>query len=86
MNESINEITIDQQLEKKIEQFHDYFTIEQDININVTPLPSDEIIPDHESFVRNMPYSFRLASEVSSLEASALRPLRNHELYPNHGR
>jgi hypothetical protein len=67
----------DSALAKKLEQFHEYFTIEQDININVTPLPDDEAVPEYEDFVRNMPYSFRLASEVSSLEASSLRPLRN---------
>lgn len=73
----MNDETTDLQLEKKIAQFNEYFTIEQDVNINVTPLEENETIPDYEYFVRHMPYSFRLASEVSSLEASALRPLRN---------
>jgi hypothetical protein len=62
---------------QKLAQFNDYFTIEQDLNVNVIPLEDERVLPSYDSFIRNMPYSFRLASEVSTLEASALRPLRN---------
>ncbi len=77
MNDSTDNNQTKQQLEDKMDQFNEYFTIEQDININVTPIKDHEQLPDYDDFIRNMPYSFRLASEVSSLEASALRPLRN---------
>ncbi|MCJ8274359.1 MAG: hypothetical protein MJK04_33790, partial [Psychrosphaera sp.] len=57
----------DLELERKLAQFKEYFTIEQDINVNVIPLDLDEPLPSYDSFIRNMPYSFRLASEVSSI-------------------
>jgi hypothetical protein len=65
------------EFERKMTQFNEYFSIEQDINVNVIPLELDDPLPSDESFIRNMPYSFRLASEVSTIEAAALRPLRN---------
>lgn len=64
-------------LADKIAQFKEYFTVEQDVNINVVPVSDQHSLPGYDEFIRNMPYSFRLASEVASLEAAALRPLRN---------
>ena len=62
--------------EQKQAQFDEYFMIDQDINVNLVPLEM-KILPSQETFERNIPYSFRLASEVTNLEASAIRPLRN---------
>ena len=64
-------------LERKLELFNEYFMIDQDVNVNVIPFEQDYQLPSYDQFIRDMPYSFRLASEVSTLEASAIRPLRN---------
>lgn len=64
-------------LTRKLELFNEYFTIEQDVNVNVIPMEKDFLLPNFDQFIRDMPYSFRLASEVSTLEASSIRPLRN---------
>ena len=67
----------DAQLARKQQLFNEYFTINQDVNVNVIPCENDFQLPSYDQFVREMPYSFRLASEVSTLEASSIRPLRN---------
>ncbi len=57
--------------------FSEYFSVEQDIGVNVIPFEPNAVLPSYDAFVRLMPYSFRLASEVSGIESQALRALRN---------
>jgi hypothetical protein len=61
----------------KLAQFNEYFTIDHDVNVNVIPQLVEQTLPSYKQFIADMPHSFRLASEVSTLEATALRPLRN---------
>lgn len=63
--------------QEKMELFSEYFSIEQDISVNILPLEAGSALPSYGHFIRHMPYSFRLASEVSSIEAQSLRSLRN---------
>lgn len=64
-------------LEQKKAQFDEYFSIAYRMNVNVRPLAEDEDIPDEDEIEQRMPYAFRIASEMASIEAQAIRPLRN---------
>ena len=64
-------------LEQKKAQFDEYFSIAYRMNVNVRPLEDDEEIPDEDEIEERMPYAFRIASEMASIEAQAIRPLRN---------
>ena len=64
-------------LEQKKAQFDEYFSIAYRMNVNVRPLEDDENIPDEDEIEERMPYAFRIASEMASIEAQAIRPLRN---------
>ena len=64
-------------LEQKQAQFDEYFSIAYRMNVNVRPLEDDEDIPDEDAIEERMPYAFRIASEMASIEAQAIRPLRN---------
>ncbi|NRA61442.1 MAG: PilZ domain-containing protein [Psychrobium sp.] len=62
-----------------------FFSIEHDFEVHATPMPLDSVLPSEDDFLRQMPASFRLASQLNELESSALRPLRQlgdsaHEL------
>lgn len=63
-------------LEQKQLQYSEFFTIKHGLNVNVTGLSTDYILPSMAMFTAGMPYAFRIASEVSSLDAKALGPLR----------
>ena len=63
--------------EDKLQQYHQYFTIEHQLKVNVLPLDSEFRLPDIEDLASHMPYAFRMASELAQLEAKALRPLRH---------
>lgn len=64
-------------LEEKKAQFDEYFSIQHNVNINVKPLAEGESVPSEAGLEQAMPYAFRVASEMASIEAQALRPLRH---------
>lgn len=64
-------------LEQKLEQFHEFFTIKHNIKINLKELDDNFALPGTHDFTDYMPYAFRIASEVSTLDSKALRPLRH---------
>jgi hypothetical protein len=64
-------------LDEKKAQFDEYFSIASGINVNVRPLEDNEAVPDEEGIEEAMPYAFRIASEMATIEAQAIRPLRN---------
>ena len=64
-------------LDEKKAQFDEYFSIASGINVNVRPLENNEAVPDDEGIEEAMPYAFRIASEMATIEAQAIRPLRN---------
>lgn len=59
---------------EKYQQLSEYFQIDYRANASIIPV---EQLPDVESFEQNTPILFRLASEIATLEQSALRPLRH---------
>lgn len=64
-------------LEQKLAQFHEFFTIKHKLNVNMNCLGKDFVLPSTERLVDNMPYAFKIASEISGLDTQSLRPLRN---------
>lgn len=60
--------------EDKLAQYQEFFAIEHDFTINVTPI-TDEM-NSYEQFVAKMPMPFKLASEVTVIDQAALRPLQ----------
>lgn len=63
--------------EEKREQFREYFAVKHETNINITPAADNQPLPDVEHLTEHMPYAFRIASDISTIEAKAIRPLRN---------
>ncbi|XOV78232.1 MAG: PilZ domain-containing protein [Aestuariibacter sp.] len=61
----------------KKQQFNEFFNIEHDINVNIVPLAPEFELPEIEDIEQHMPYAFRMASEISTIESKAIRPLRN---------
>lgn len=64
-------------LEEKKQLFGEFFRIKHPLKINLSMLEPNSPLPDVDSLTQVMPYAFRVASELSSIEAQALRPLRN---------
>ncbi|GAC14177.1 PilZ domain-containing protein [Aliiglaciecola lipolytica] len=64
-------------LEQKMAQFHEFFTIKHQLNVNMIPVADGFQLPSLDDLVSQMPYAFKMASEMSSIDAQALRPLRN---------
>ncbi|MBD3584857.1 PilZ domain-containing protein [Salinimonas sp. HHU 13199] len=63
-------------LEEKKAQFDEFYVINHELKANIKPLGSDEVLPAYSELEDSMPYAFRIASEMSALDAAALRPLR----------
>ncbi|RDV27484.1 PilZ domain-containing protein [Alteromonas aestuariivivens] len=64
-------------LEQKQAQFAEYFMIHHSLRINIALLPKDASLPPEDQLADHMPYAFRMASELATIDAQALRPLRN---------
>jgi len=64
-------------LEDKLAQFHEFFTIKHSLSVNLKPLGSEFAVPDKDALVKSMPYAFKIAAQMSEIETKALRPLRN---------
>ncbi|WP_026294382.1 PilZ domain-containing protein [Salinimonas chungwhensis] len=63
-------------LEEKKAQFDEFFVISHELKVNIKPLGADEVLPHQSELEDTMPYAFRIAAEMSALDAAALRPLR----------
>jgi hypothetical protein len=63
-------------LEKKHQQFDEFFMIKYDIPVNMRLLEEDFVLPEIDDLHQHMPYEFQIASELSGIDTKALRPLR----------
>lgn len=63
-------------VEAKQKLYNEFFTIKHKLHVNVKIMADDFVVPYNDELVAAMPYPFRMASEMSELEAKALRPLR----------
>ncbi|MFC3121631.1 PilZ domain-containing protein [Agaribacter flavus] len=64
-------------LAEKQAQFSSYFLMEHALPINIVPATPEQASQDMHTFEQSMPYVFRIAAEMSEIEAQALRPFRN---------
>ena len=64
-------------LKQKQQQFNEFFTIEHPVQVNMASVAADFQLPDIEDLGEHMPYAFRVASEVSAIDAKALRTLNS---------
>lgn len=64
-------------LEEKQAQFDEFFMMHHALNVNVALLDSGVPLPSTDALESHMPYAFRMAGEMASIEAQALRPLRH---------
>ena len=63
-------------LEQKLSQYHEFFSIEHDFSINIMPISTTEAF-DFEQFITKIPMPFKLATDMSTIDKSALRSLQN---------
>ncbi|MBL4629868.1 MAG: PilZ domain-containing protein [Paraglaciecola sp.] len=63
-------------LEQKHQQFDEFFMIKHNIQVNMSVVADDFVLPDIDDLLQHMPYEFQIASELSGIEVKALRPLR----------
>ncbi len=60
----------------KIEQFNEFFSIEYEFSVNITKIFNTQHIPSYEQFIEQMPLPFKMATDVSTLDQAALRPIQ----------
>ncbi len=61
--------------EQKLVKYNEFFSIEHDFSINILALDKNKNLT-YDEFINNMPTPFRMASDMSSLDQAALRPLQ----------
>ena len=61
--------------EQKLTKYHEFFSIEHDFSINILPIESPKDL-SFEQFLIDMPLPFKMASDMSSIDQAALRPLQ----------
>jgi hypothetical protein len=59
----------------KLEQFNEFFSIEHYFTINITPI-EDASQHSFEQFIDNMPLPFKIATDIITIDQSALRPIQ----------
>jgi len=67
--------TQNETIEQKVAKYHEFFSIEHNFSINVLPLESSKVTT-LEQFLADMPTPFKMASDMKSIDQSALRPLQ----------
>ncbi len=65
----------DNLMEEKLAQYNEFFSIKHDFSINITLL--EQNIPENfDQFLSSMPIPFKIASDLASIDPSALRSLQ----------
>ncbi|MFC4656611.1 MULTISPECIES: PilZ domain-containing protein [Rheinheimera] len=58
---------------QRLEEFNDYFQVEQSVSVNLVPF--DAPLPDDDGFYQLLPDAFKMTSELSALNSSSSRAL-----------
>jgi len=61
--------------EQKLAKYHEFFSIEHEFSINILPVEAHKGA-SYEQFIIDMPTPFKMASDMSSIDQAALRPLQ----------
>lgn len=64
-------------LEEKKKRFESFFLINHPTKVNISVVDAEQATQSMEEFESNMPYAFKIASELSEIESQALKPLRS---------
>ncbi len=64
-------------LAEKQAQFDEFFSIKHELKANIKPFSDVTLLPAPNQLEDAMPYAFRIAGEMSAIDAAAIRPLRN---------
>lgn len=62
-------------IEEKLAKYHEFFSIDHNFSINILPLELTKVT-SFEQFLASMPTPFKMASDMKSIDQSALRPLQ----------
>lgn len=62
-------------LDQKLAQYDEFFAIEHEFSVNIIAIDNVENI-DFDSFISNMPMPFKLATDMNTVDQSALRTLQ----------
>lgn len=65
-----------ERLKRLKDEFNAYFLVEHAANVNLVPLKVQQL-PTESEFEASIPDVFKMATELSEVEAKALRPLRS---------
>lgn len=66
----------DKTLEQKLDQYHEFFAIADGFTINLQVLEGNNAL-SYEDFLASMPLPFKMASEVTTIDQAALRPIQS---------
>ncbi|WP_111980071.1 PilZ domain-containing protein [Algibacillus agarilyticus] len=64
-------------LEEKQALYDDYFSLDSAVKLNISPFPVESRIPDLNEFIDEMPAPFRLASDITAIDAASVRQLKS---------
>ncbi len=64
-------------LEEKKQRFESFFLIKHPTKVNISLVNEKQAMQSMQEFESNMPYAFKIASELSEIESQALKPLRS---------
>ncbi len=62
--------------EQKLIKYNEFFSIEHEFSINILPVETHKAT-SYEQFLTDMPTPFKMASDISSIDQAALRPLQS---------
>lgn len=62
-------------LQTKLQQFDEFFSIAHEFNVNLRPLSLNEV-PTYDTFIAAMPIPFKMASDMVTIEQSAIRSIQ----------
>ncbi|PKG85701.1 PilZ domain-containing protein [Colwellia sp. 75C3] len=63
-------------LEQKLAQYHEFFAIEHQFSVNIMPIDITEN-NSFDQFTASIPMPFKLSTDMSTIDQSALRSLQN---------
>lgn len=64
-------------LEDKKKRFESFFLINHPTKVNISVVDAEQATQSMEEFESNMPYAFKISSELSEIESQSLKPLRS---------
>ena len=63
-------------LDQKLAQYHEFFAIKHEFSVNIMPIDNNEDC-SFDQFTARIPMPFKLATDMSTIDQSALRSLQN---------